>query len=101
MASRTAVPSTAAVSVLYISISPWCGSPRSIAVLRKTTGAKNPTGFRTLAPPVGRTLVDLRRVAQTSSNWGGAVYCAWVLRDSLLVGDTKRRLRNDADREAS
>jgi hypothetical protein len=36
---------------------------------------------------------------QTSSNWGGAVYCAWVLRDSLLVGDTKRRLRIDADRE--
>ena len=26
---------------------------------------------------------------------GGAVYCAWVLRDSLLVGDTKRRLKID------
>jgi hypothetical protein len=27
---------------------------------------------------------------------GGAVHCAWVLRDSLVVGDTKRRLRNEA-----
>jgi hypothetical protein len=35
--------------------------------------------------------------AQTSSNWGGAVYCAWVLRDSLLVGDTKRRLTVDGN----
>jgi hypothetical protein len=34
----------------------------------------------------GTNIVDL----------GGAVHCAWVLRDSLVVGDTKRRLRNEA-----
>jgi hypothetical protein len=27
---------------------------------------------------------------------GGAVHCAWVVRVSLAVDDTKRRLRNDA-----
>jgi hypothetical protein len=27
---------------------------------------------------------------------GAAVYCAWVVRGSLLVGDTKRGLSNDA-----
>src|SRR5512132_3299084 len=93
--AQAAVPSTAAVSVLYISISPWCGSPRSIAVLRKTTG-ESPMGFSdvtdtvrpNLARPVSRgiNIVDL----------GGAVHCAWVLRDSLVVGYSKRRLRNDA-----
>ena len=27
---------------------------------------------------------------------GGAVHCPWVVRISLVVDDTKRRLRNDA-----
>ena len=27
------------------------------------------------------------------ANWGAAVYCAWVVRDSLVVGDTKPMLR--------
>ena len=30
------------------------------------------------------------------ANWDAAVYCAWVVRDSLVVGEIKRWLRNDA-----
>ena len=33
---------------------------------------------------------------QTWSNWDAAIYCARVVRDLLMVGDTERRLRNDA-----
>jgi len=46
-------------------------------------------------------VLGLPRVAQTSSNWGAAVYCARVLRNSLIVADTKRRLRiGDTSRES-
>src|SRR4029453_8839166 len=30
------------------------------------------------------------------ANWDVAVYCAWAVRDSLVVGEIKRWLRNDA-----
>ena len=30
------------------------------------------------------------------ANWDAAVYCAWVVRDLLVVGEIKRWLRNDA-----
>ena len=29
------------------------------------------------------------------ANWDAAIYCAWVVRDSLVVGEVKRSLRNE------
>jgi hypothetical protein len=38
-------------------------------------------------------LLGLCRLGASIIEWGGPVYYPWVLRDSLLVGRTKRRLR--------
>ena len=29
------------------------------------------------------------------ANWDAAIYCAWVARDSIVVGQIKRRLSNE------
>jgi hypothetical protein len=45
--------------------------------------------------------IDPRQTADVSHDpkiviWSAAVYCAMVARNPLLVGGTKRKLRNDA-----
>jgi hypothetical protein len=48
-----------------------------------------------------RNGIGIRFSDSTNSNiatWGAAVYCAWVVRKSLLVGGAKLTLRNDAAR---
>ena len=43
----------------------------------------SPNGFMGSPWPPGTNIVE----------WGPAIYCAWVVRDSRVVGDTKRRFR--------